>query len=109
MSTPDAGLSRQAFRLYQSGYYAQAEPLFERLAGEDPTNWQYPLVLGLCRYRSICTASIPSREHAAKALGFIDELVEHASRWQSTVGLEGGFFPLCSQGRPCNGNRYCLS
>jgi len=69
MSTPDAGLSRQAFRLYQSGYYAQAEPLFERLAGEDPTNWQYPLVLGLCRQAQGDFQAARSRLEQAVELG----------------------------------------
>jgi len=49
MSAPDAGLSRQAFRVYQAGNYAQAEPMFQRLAEQDPGNWQYRLLIGLCR------------------------------------------------------------
>ncbi|MDT8439146.1 MAG: tetratricopeptide repeat protein [Wenzhouxiangellaceae bacterium] len=49
MSAPDAGLSRQAMRLYQNGQFAQAEPLLKRLQQADTGNWQYPLLLGLCR------------------------------------------------------------
>jgi len=49
MSAPDAGLSRQAIKLYQSGHSREAEPLFRRLLEQDPENWQYALLLGLCR------------------------------------------------------------
>lgn len=49
MSAPDAGLSRQAARLFQQGHYREAEQLFRRLAGQEPDNWQYALMLGLCR------------------------------------------------------------
>ncbi|MFU8877313.1 MAG: tetratricopeptide repeat protein, partial [Wenzhouxiangellaceae bacterium] len=50
MSAVDAGLSRQANRLFQAGHYFQAEQLFRRLAGQDPENWQFALMLGLCRH-----------------------------------------------------------
>lgn len=49
MSTPDAGLSRHATKLYQSGHFREAEPLFRRLLNQDPENWQHALLLGLCR------------------------------------------------------------
>ena len=49
MSTPDAGLSRQAIKLYQSGHSREAEQLFRRLLEQDPDNWQHALLLGLCR------------------------------------------------------------
>jgi len=49
MSAPDAGLSRQAIKLYQSGHPREAEPLFRRLLEQDPDNWQHALLLGLCR------------------------------------------------------------
>lgn len=50
MSAPDAGLSRQAIKLYQSGHYREAEQLFRRLVEQDPENWQFALLLGLCRH-----------------------------------------------------------
>ena len=49
MSAPDAGLSRQASRLYQSGNFREAEQIFRRLLQQDPDNWQHTLLLGLCR------------------------------------------------------------
>lgn len=49
MSAPDAGLSRQATKLYQAGHFREAGQLFGRLAEQDPENWQYPLLLGLCK------------------------------------------------------------
>ena len=49
MSAVDAGLNRQATRLYQAGHFREAEQLFRRLMGQDRKNWQYPLMLGLCR------------------------------------------------------------
>ncbi len=50
MSTVDAGLSRQATRLFQGGHYAEAERLYRRLVAQDPGNWQFALMLGLCRH-----------------------------------------------------------
>jgi len=50
MSAPDAGLSRQAIKHYQSGHFRQAEQLFRRLLQQDPTNWQFALMLGLSRH-----------------------------------------------------------
>ena len=49
MSAPDAGLSRQASRLYQSGNFREAEQIFRRLLQQAPDNWQHTLLLGLCR------------------------------------------------------------
>lgn len=49
MSAPDAGLSRQATKLYQAGHFREAGQLFGRLVEQDPDNWQYPLLLGLCK------------------------------------------------------------
>lgn len=50
MSAPDAGLSRQAIKLYQAGHYREAEQLLRRLVEQDPENWQYALLLGLSRH-----------------------------------------------------------
>jgi len=50
MSAPDAGLSRQAIKLYQSGHFREAEQLFRRLLQQDPKNWQFALLLGLSRH-----------------------------------------------------------
>ena len=49
MSALDAGLNRQATKLYQAGHFREAEQLFRRLMGQDRKNWQVPLMLGLCR------------------------------------------------------------
>ncbi len=49
MSAVDAGLSRQATKLYQAGHFREAEQLFRRLMDQDRNNWQFPLMLGLCR------------------------------------------------------------
>ncbi|MBL38381.1 MAG: hypothetical protein CMP07_08225 [Xanthomonadales bacterium] len=49
MSAPDAGMSRQAIKLYQSGHFREAEQLFRRLLQQDPKNWQFALLLGLSR------------------------------------------------------------
>src|SRR6056297_2142450 len=49
MSAPDAGLSRQAMKLYQSGHFREAEQLFRRLQQQNPENWQFALMLGLSR------------------------------------------------------------
>ena len=49
MSAPDAGLSRQAIKLYQAGHLREAEQLFRRLLEQDPDNWQHAMLLGLCR------------------------------------------------------------
>ncbi|MDT8410312.1 MAG: tetratricopeptide repeat protein [Wenzhouxiangellaceae bacterium] len=69
MSAPDAGLSRQAFRVYQAGNYAQAEPMFQRLAEQDPGNWQYRLVIGLCRHAQGDVQSALPHVEKAVALG----------------------------------------
>lgn len=69
MSAPDAGLSRQAFRVYQAGNYAQAEPLFQRLARQDPGNWQYRLIIGLCRHAQGDLESALRHIERAVALG----------------------------------------
>jgi tetratricopeptide (TPR) repeat protein len=50
MSAPDAGLSRQAIKHYQSGHFREAEQLFRRLLQQDPKNWQFALMLGLSRH-----------------------------------------------------------
>lgn len=50
MSAPDAGLSRQAIKHYQSGQFREAEQLFRRLLERDPDNWQHALLLGLSRH-----------------------------------------------------------
>lgn len=50
MSAPDAGLSRQAIKHYQSGQFREAEQLFRRLLEQDPENWQFALLLGLSRH-----------------------------------------------------------
>ena len=50
MSAPDAGLSRQAIKHYQSGHFREAEQLFRRLLQQDPNNWQFTLMLGLSRH-----------------------------------------------------------
>ncbi|MCA1780400.1 MAG: tetratricopeptide repeat protein, partial [Xanthomonadaceae bacterium] len=50
MSAPDADLSRHAIKLYQSGNFGEAEKLYRRLQSRDPDNWQYALLLGLCRH-----------------------------------------------------------
>jgi tetratricopeptide (TPR) repeat protein len=50
MSAPDADLIRQALLFYNSGRIEQAEPLFQRLRDADPNDWQFELMIGLCRY-----------------------------------------------------------
>jgi len=52
MAAPDTSLSRQAFNLYQSGRVKEAEPLFRRLRDGDPDDWQFEMMVGLCRYSS---------------------------------------------------------
>jgi len=50
MSAPDAGLSRQAIKHYQSGQFREAEHLLRRLLERDPDNWQHVMLLGLSRH-----------------------------------------------------------
>ncbi|MGB0515051.1 MAG: tetratricopeptide repeat protein, partial [Wenzhouxiangellaceae bacterium] len=50
MAAPETGLTRQAFNLYQSGRVKEAEPLFRRLRERDPDDWQFEMMVGLCRY-----------------------------------------------------------
>ncbi|MGK7296569.1 MAG: tetratricopeptide repeat protein [Candidatus Wenzhouxiangella sp. M2_3B_020] len=49
MSATDAGLNRQAIKLYQAGHFREAERMFHRLLEQDADNWQFALMIGLCR------------------------------------------------------------
>lgn len=49
MSAPDAGLNRQAIKLYRAGHFREAERMFRRLHEQDPGNWQHALMVGLSR------------------------------------------------------------